>query len=851
MRRLALLLLLLPAVALAYTYDVDPASVEFIESNGYVIPSVGEGVYPSEAGLPALPEIPLHIFVPGGGRAVDVEIIGMETREIPGAWVVLPMAEPRPVSQPAEYFAEPDPAIYESAAAYPAQIMRSLGGGNLAGYGIAEVAFSPFIYEPATGSLTLITQIEFEITTEPLDYATVTPDRVTPSVAANYMNRVTSLVINPDEVYNPSVVVEPSYRPTENGPDFGSTAEWVIIVPEAMMSAAEPLRDWKLRKGLTTAIVTTEHIYANYSGRDNAEKIRNFIIDANSNWSSQWFILAGDTNVLPDRRGYVNISGTSEDDRQIPTDLYFADLDGTWNTDGDGYWGESGDIPDMYSDVYVTRLPARSADSLSTMVSKVLTYETNVPDGFVEKALFLGAYLDSSTPGGSCKDVVVPYLPGNYNLTKLYEKFGNINKTLVVAQINAGNCAVVNHCAHSNYGLIGTGPDNMYVNDVNALTNGAEAGWFYSIGCMCGGFDRPVSFAEALVANPNGGMFAVIMNSRYGWYSPGFPGGGMSDRLDQQFFDAVFNENKVNLGMAVADMRDEYAGTARGNAYYRWCVYENNVLGPSETPSYDAAVNDLAANHTDTYTGGNVTVTVTSGGGPVNGALVCLFKNDEVHETATTNGSGVASFSDLPVSTDGDIMVTATAQNYRPYEGTMYCPNSEVKVAQFTADQREEGVLLSWTVEDDGELVGLHLVRDQERLTDNLLSGDSRFLDRAPAGDHAYYLEMVTTEGETLTYGPLNIRVEETAAQSLALSDAYPNPSSGLINIQVDLAERTDCELAVYDLSGRRVATVHNGELAAGRHVLSWDGADSPSGVYIAHLRADGEILTRRLALVR
>jgi flagellar hook assembly protein FlgD len=48
--------------------------------------------------------------------------------------------------------------------------------------------------------------------------------------------------------------------------------------------------------------------------------------------------------------------------------------------------------------------------------------------------------------------------------------------------------------------------------------------------------------------------------------------------------------------------------------------------------------------------------------------------------------------------------------------------------------------------------------------------------------------------------------------------------------------------LAIYDLSGRRVIALHEGELAAGRHRLFWDGQDDrgrtqPTGVYLVSVQ--------------
>ena len=77
-------------------------------------------------------------------------------------------------------------------------------------------------------------------------------------------------------------------------------------------------------------MVTTNYIYANYSGRDNPEKIRNFIIDANTNWGTIWVLLGGDpsNNIIPIRLTTDFGVGPWGN---IASDLYFADLQGTWD----------------------------------------------------------------------------------------------------------------------------------------------------------------------------------------------------------------------------------------------------------------------------------------------------------------------------------------------------------------------------------------------------------------------------------------------------------------------------------------------------------------------------------------
>ena len=60
----------------------------------------------------------------------------------------------------------------------------------------------------------------------------------------------------------------------------------------------------------------------------------------------------------------------------------------------------------------------------------------------------------------------------------------------------------------------------------------------------------------------------------------------------------------------------------------------------------------------------------------------------------------------------------------------------------------------------------------------------------------------------------------------------------------------------VYSAAGRRVATLLDGPVSAGRHELDWDGHDGdgralPSGVYFIRLTFDGEVDTGRAILLR
>jgi hypothetical protein len=99
-------------------------------------------------------------------------------------------------------------------------------------------------------------------------------------------------------------------------------------------------------------------------------------------------------------------------------------------------------------------------------------------------------------------------------------------------------------------------------------------------------------------------------------------------------------------------------------------------------------------------------------------------------------------------------------------------------------------------------------------------------------------------------------RAIPVAPAATRLDPVYPNPSSGDTRIDYQLEAPGPVVLAVYDVLGRRLRTLVDGEQPAGRHTVAWDGrrADgSPvaSGTYFVRMRTGTYASTQRVSLVR
>ncbi|MBK8167725.1 MAG: VCBS repeat-containing protein [bacterium] len=90
----------------------------------------------------------------------------------------------------------------------------------------------------------------------------------------------------------------------------------------------------------------------------------------------------------------------------------------------------------------------------------------------------------------------------------------------------------------------------------------------------------------------------------------------------------------------------------------------------------------------------------------------------------------------------------------------------------------------------------------------------------------------------------------------LALAGAQPNPFNPATTILCDIPRAGRAELVVYDARGRLVRRLLDGPVAQGRLPVAWDGRgddgrEMAAGVYVARLRADGEVASLKLVLVK
>ncbi|NOQ22015.1 MAG: hypothetical protein GQ565_05105 [Candidatus Aegiribacteria sp.] len=526
------------------TLHFNPADVDLQLNDIWtvaVIPGFEQRGIPGTPLLPAIPEV---FILPDGAKNVTFSAATYEKTEIglPGI-PIIPATELRPFSlQNSGSVRLPDPAVYSSDSPWPQNPVIGTHTGTLAGTRIASCLIQPWVYIPATGSLSIINEIEVTVTWEdgfPCDL-TAEQRRVARS-------RINVLEGTADQASS-----------WDSSPIQGGDAQYLLICDSSFAETMEPLATFHEGRGYSVETASVQEILSSFPGIDDAEKLRNFIKNRFLEHGTVFVLLAGDETLVPVRMVYTYCE-TEADTATV--DLYFADLDGTWDASGDGEYGQPDDDLDLYADVLLGRALFSTIDEAEIFVQKNLTYQTNPPSGdWQTTAVLCGAVLFDSigyTADKGCDSIAVEF-PPYWEVNKFYEELpgGGITEHIPII---SGGSAWNHYAGHGNERGIywDKAPQGMMTNWIasDSLHNGSKTGIHVSIACRPADYIGYNCLAEALLNKPDGGGVAVLFNTSYGWEGH-WPSLGASERMCIDLSRQVFGSQASSLGLAFAIAKD-------------------------------------------------------------------------------------------------------------------------------------------------------------------------------------------------------------------------------------------------------------------------------------------------------
>ncbi len=641
------------AGTITVTIDTRPSDVALIQKDGYIVASLASDraglaiLHTTQPGSPLLPVYSGNVLIPAGAELAGVTITRVERTELGEGITLYPVQPPRPASASVQVpFVAPVASVYASRVPYPASPLTQVPAGSKAGFRIAGFTLCPFEYLAASGKLTLLSHVELTVSYREGAVAA-------PALTANQLQQaeraVEAIVVNSKDA--------PAMAPRTTA-KLGTEIDAVIVTSTAMKPAFETLRSYFMRKGFCTVIMPTESIYAHYAGYDNAEKVRNMLKEKFAQNGLKYVVLGGDVTICPFRYAYLEY-----DPYDVPADLYFADLDGTWDANGNHRYGEMvGDSVDLFGDIIVSRIGVDDATQFSHFFAKDTTYEL-APDT---------AYLD---------DVLLPF-EDLWSSIDYYGRIVNRNIALalsamspwevdsmlsmppatVVANINAGR-----HLWH----FAGHGATTMFgstftTSNISQLTNAAKPFICNSMACDCGNFDETDGLGELLLTDSNGAV-STALNARFGWGAP--PLMGPSEQLCMEFYNNYVKG--FNQGEAYNLAKDFWRNASFSQLSYRWSLYDWTFQGDPTMRMWRCVPREVAADFPDTISASPQTLTAEVSyvaGEQAAGARVALTNNGELVARAVTTSAGVAALAIPALDSGSSLRFTAIAQDGRWFE---------------------------------------------------------------------------------------------------------------------------------------------------------------------------------------
>jgi len=574
-----------------------------------------------------------------------------------------------------------------------------------------------------------------------------------------------------------------------------ANVEYLIVTDESLADPVERLARYKNAVGIITEIAYIEDILNLYSGRDDAESLREYLKDFYAE-GGRYVCLAGDEIHLPVRYAYPGGSSDTPDttDMQL-CDLYFADLTGDWDYDGDNLWGERYvDQVDLEPELIVGRLPFADTVQMSAYVDKLIMYETNPGHGdfdYLTRAFFFSSDQMRDYPGGGQHAYIAAAYPDRFEIDTTVgveisrgDDMNPYNESATELEPTMsdgfGIINVVSHGMSTRFEVRTTGyngsPRSYFTSDTLQTTQGqtsrfntdGRVGLFYSLACNNGAWDLdapdlPANVSVALLVDDDAGAVACVANSRWGWV-------GSSYLLQATFFDSLFAHPERSAAEAMYASKACYT-------YYTDLLYGQNFLGDPTLKIYNDTPRPLTINEIPGLE--NIEVYVTSRGLPVENCRVLLSDSLGVIGEVTTNVEGKAVL-ELNFTPGADYSVAAIK--------TGYCNSVISHSPSIVSDV------------DDDDLLGL--------------------------------------------------------PRQFALAQNYPNPFNPNTTIDFNLARRSEVTLEVFNILGERVVTLVDAILPAGRHSVQFEAVDDTgrpiaSGVYLYRLTTSEFVSTKKMMLLR
>jgi hypothetical protein len=520
--------------------------------------------------------------------------------------------------------------------------------------------------------------------------------------------------------------------------------EYVVIGNESFRGAAEPLIEWKTQKGVPALYKSFQSIYSEYSsaGGDELYKIREYLkASKTAHPELKWVLIMGDSDEVPPRMLYAGAEDFGMN-QFYDSDHYLGALNGSWDSDSDGIYGEQKEDEDWDSELFVGRLPVGSPEEVSLVVQKILSYERSPPDGdWFKRALIMGSLMDAPNVADD-PDTMPPHdegyneykdnayevkkksldlFPSNFEFTELYDydrmpggeysiETDTLTQAAAVQEFNRGY-SLINFAGQARFNgnsLMqyesegGTGnysyhryfawKDLYHYEDAEKASNGGMLPLMMMPTCDAANFvETDDTNLEKLFTAKNGGIIGLISSTGPSHRGESIDGNSYGNWWeDEQFWKIFFRDDFYRPGEALAELKSSFAANILDadkthTKTFRKALKGNleglTLLGDPEVPIWTDIPRSSNVNVKNLTTGVvNIEIFVSDAESnePIQGALVAL-SNQDTYLYGETDVTGSIVFH-TQIESPGKINITVTAHNYLPIENVNDIPYARPQI---------------------------------------------------------------------------------------------------------------------------------------------------------------------------
>ncbi len=369
----------------------------------------------------------------------------------------------------------------------------------------------------------------------------------------------------------------------------------LTITNDELAGEFERLAAFREAEGMRTAVVSVAWIEASVeAGLDLQTTIRSFIRAAHDEWGVRFVLLGGGPSVVPVRYArstYYPFGGHTD----IPADLYYAALDGDWDANGNGLYGEPfinagnpGDDADLEPDVSLGRAPVETVAEAARFVDGTLATEARANEILADMLLMASVVFPTnwqpgdpiSLNGAMYTHQIATFVeasPVGASTLRLYQHAGDLpydgplDLASALAALNGGGHGVVYFAGLASSTSLRIATENLGFYHAGIMQNAPNYHIMIGMYNEVARFDIPC-LATVFMTSPNGGAAAFVGSS-----VAAFP--QATHRLNLVFVEEVYGATPIRIGEAVDHMRTRYLDETHNNTVTRWTVLSQVLLG--------------------------------------------------------------------------------------------------------------------------------------------------------------------------------------------------------------------------------------------------------------------------------